>query len=208
MEGLKFGFHRSSFLHVVRRAIARHVPLLLGVACFVAAIPLHAQPLVIEANSWVVALERISCLRAKQTADGNWLVSGTFLINGEYFSNPTIKDGAFAEIFRRKCATGGGGGGSSDTNMYRAGGQVSTQTTDYGQALHGHTGGGGSGAGGGPSATPSMSSGTNIPPSDVRPIGAAVAVPSPIAGAGLPGLIAACGALVAFARIRRKKIIG
>lgn len=32
----------------------------------------------------------------------------------------------------------------------------------------------------------------------------AVAVPAPVAGAGVPGLIAACGALIAFARRRRK----
>jgi len=33
-----------------------------------------------------------------------------------------------------------------------------------------------------------------------------VAIPGPIAGAGLPGLMAACGALVAFARRRRKAL--
>jgi hypothetical protein len=35
---------------------------------------------------------------------------------------------------------------------------------------------------------------------------ATVAVPGPIAGAGLPGLLAACGGLVAFARRRRQQL--
>lgn len=214
MEGIKFGFNSSWFLHVLRRAIARYVPLLLGVICLVASVPSHAQPVVIEASSWVAALERISCLRVTKTPDGNWLISGTFFINGEHFSDPTIRDAAFAELFRRKCATGGGG--SSDTNISRSGAQTGTNATDYGPSFHGsvdavgfdsHTGGGGSNAGIG-SSTTSMFSETTIPPSVVSQIEPAVAVPSPITGAGLPGLIAACGALIIFARTRCKKIAG
>ena len=214
MEGIKFGFNSSCFLHVVRRAIARYAPLLLGVICFVASVPSHAQPVVIEANNWAAALERISCLRATKTPDGNWLISGTFLINGEYFSDPKIRDAAFAELFRRKCATGGGG--SSNTNTSRSGAQTGTNATDYGPSFHGsvdavgfvsHTGGGGSSAGVG-SPTTSMFSGTTIPPSVVSQIEPAVAVPAPITGAGLPGLIAACGALIVFARTRRKTVAG
>jgi hypothetical protein len=33
------------------------------------------------------------------------------------------------------------------------------------------------------------------------------AVPGPVAGAGLPGLVAACGGLIALARRRRQKMI-
>jgi hypothetical protein len=188
--------------------------LLLGVACFIAAAPSHAQPVVIEANSWTAALERIACLHATKTPDGNWLISGTFHINGEYFSDPTISNAAFAELFRRKCATGGGG--SSDTNISRSGAQTGTYATEYGPSfldsvdavnVVSHTGGRGSSAGVG-SSTTSMFSGTTIPPSVVSQIEPAVAVPAPITGAGLPGLIAACGALIVFARTRCKKVAG
>jgi hypothetical protein len=37
------------------------------------------------------------------------------------------------------------------------------------------------------------------------PTETAAVVPSPIVGAGLPGLIAACGALIALARRRRQR---
>jgi hypothetical protein len=38
------------------------------------------------------------------------------------------------------------------------------------------------------------------------PTETAAVVPSPIVGAGLPGLIAACGALIALARHRRQRL--
>jgi hypothetical protein len=38
------------------------------------------------------------------------------------------------------------------------------------------------------------------------PTETAAVVPSPIVGAGLPGLIAACGALIALARRRRQRL--
>jgi hypothetical protein len=213
MERINFRFNRSSFLHEAGRAIALHAPLLLGVACFIAAVPSHAQPVIIEANSWGALAERLPCLRATKTPDDNWLVSGTFLINGQYFYDPTISDHAFAEHFRRKCATEGGG--SSGTNTSRSG--QNNKEADYAPSSRSNfdadgfvsqTGGGGASTGAGSSATTSMFSGTTTPPSGVSQIDAAVAVPSPAVGAGLPGLIAACGALVVFARIRRKKVTG
>ena len=214
MKGIKFG-RKTSFLCSVRRAIARHLLLPLGVIYFVAGAACHAAPVIIESHSWKAALERVPCLRATRTPEGYWLVSGTFIINGEHFSDPTIRDAAFIEFFRTKCATGAAG--SSDANTSRSGGQASTGGIDHGPSDRGsfegghfnsNTGGSGAGTGGGLSANTPMFSGTNIPPTYISHIEATVAVPSPMAGAGFPGLIAACGALVVFARIRRKKVMG
>jgi len=51
---------------------------------------------------------------------------------------------------------------------------------------------------------------TNIGLIDVRQIrlGEFQAVPGPVVGAGLPGLLIACGALVALARRRRATVLG
>ena len=95
-----------------------------------------------------------------------------------------------------------------------SGGQASTGGIDHGPSDRGsfeaghfnsNTGASGAGTGAGLSAnTP----GTNIPPTYISHIEATVAAPSPMAGAGFPGLIAACGAPAVFARIRRKKVMG
>ena len=197
MKGIKFG-RKTSFLCSVRRAIARHLLLPLGVIYFVAGAACHAAPVIIESHSWKAALERVPCLRATRTPEGYWLVSGAFIINGEHFSDPTIRDAAFIEFFRTKCATGAAG--SSDANTSLSGGQASTGGIDRGPSDRGsfeagrfnsNTGASGEGTGAGLSAnTP----GTNIPPTYISHI-EATAAPSPMAGAGFPGLIAACGAL-------------
>src|SRR5215208_3911615 len=99
MEGIKFEL-KTSFLCCVRRAIARHLLWPLGVIYFVAGATCHAAPFLIESHSWKAALERVPCLRATRTPEGYWLFSGTFIINGEHFSDPTIRDAAFIEFFR------------------------------------------------------------------------------------------------------------
>jgi len=50
MEGIKFGLKISLFC--VRRALARHLLLPLGVVAFVAGVACHAAPLIIESHSW------------------------------------------------------------------------------------------------------------------------------------------------------------
>jgi hypothetical protein len=213
MEGIKFGL-KLSFFCCVQRAIARHLLLPLGVIYFVASAACHAAPLIIESHSWKVALERVPCLRATRTSEGYWLVSGTFIINGEHFSDPTIRDAAFIELFRTKCATGAAG--SSDAHTSGSGGQASTggdhgpsgRGSFEGAPFNSNSGGSGAGTGEGLSANTPMFSGTNIPPTYISDIQATVAVPFPTAGAGFPGLVAACGALALFSRIRRKKPMG
>jgi hypothetical protein len=214
MEGIKFEL-KISFLYCVRRAIARHLLLPLGVISFVAGAACHAASPTIESHSWKAALERVPCLRATRTPEGYWLVSGIFIINGEHFSDPIIRDAAFIGLFKTKCATGAAG--SSDANTSGSGGQASTGGIDHGPSGRGsfegghfnsNNGGSVAGTGGGLSANTPMFSGTNIAPTYIGDIEATVAVPFPMAGAGFPGLIAACGALAIFARIRRKKVMG
>lgn len=186
MEGIKFGL-KTSFLCCVRSVIAQHLLLPLGVIYFVAGTACHAAPVIIKSNSWKAALERVPCLRATRTPTGYWLVSGTFIINGEHFSDPTIRDAEFIELFKTKCATGAAG--SSDANTSRSGGQASTGEIDHGPSDRGsfegghfnsNTGGSGAGTGGGLSANTPMFTGTNIPPTYISHIEATVAVPSPM----------------------------
>jgi hypothetical protein len=54
MEGIKFGL-KTSFLCCVRRAIARHLLLPLGVIYFAAGAACHAAPVIIESHNWKAA---------------------------------------------------------------------------------------------------------------------------------------------------------
>src|SRR6478736_6375170 len=129
MKGIKFGL-KLSVLYFVRRAIVQRLLLPLGIIYFVAGTAGHAAPPIIESHSWKAALERVPCLRATRTPEGYWLVSGIFIINGEHFSDPIIRDAAFIELFKTKCATGAAG--SSDANTSGSGAQASTGGIDHG----------------------------------------------------------------------------
>ena len=167
----------------------------------------YAQPEVIEAATWAEAFERVRCpLRLVDEADGTYSIRGPFVINGQGFVNSTPVAREIVEKLKRGCGTGGGGesGGAGGSGVTSANG-------DYGSASSaGVKGsvfqdlvGGNSGSSGSSGSNADLSSPlTKTFQTQALP----AAVPGPVVGAGLPGLLAGFGAVLVWYRRRRATI--
>ena len=156
----------------------------------------YAQSDTIEAATWAEALERVHCpLRLVNEPDGSYSVRGPFSINGERFVNSTPIALEVLERLKRGCGVvGGGAGGANGSNAASANGNYGS--SDVEDSAFQSVGSGSSG----PSGT-----GADVPTQtkNFQPEPPPAGVPSPIAGAGLPGLLAGLGTMLAWFRKRR-----
>jgi hypothetical protein len=133
-------------------------------------------------------------LRLVNEPDGSYSVRGPFSINGERFVNSTPIALEVLERLKRGCGVVGGGAGGANGNAASANGNHGSSDVEDSAFQSVGSGSSGPSGTGADVATQTKNFQPEPPPAGV---------PSPIAGAGLPGLLAGLGTMLAWFRKRR-----